>query len=46
MADSKTLTYNQEGLAEDFQDIIYDISPEDTPLVSMAKKFSARATYH
>lgn len=46
MADSKTLTYNQEGLAEDFQDIIYDISPEDTPALSAAKKFSARATYH
>lgn len=46
MADSKTLTYNQEGLAEDFQDVIFDISPTDTPLVSMAKKLTAKATYH
>ena len=38
MAHSATNTYTGAGLAEDFQDVIFDISPEETPLVSMAKK--------
>jgi len=46
MAVSATNSYTGAGIAEDFQDIIYDISPEDTPLLSMAKKSSAGQTYH
>ena len=46
MAVSATTSYNGAGLAEDFQDVIFDISPEETPLLSMAKKYKASATYH
>ena len=46
MAVSATNSYTGAGLAEDFQDIIFDISPEETPLLSMAKKSSAGQTYH
>ena len=46
MAVSATNSYTGAGIAEDFQDIIYDISPEETPLLSMAKKSSAGQTYH
>jgi hypothetical protein len=46
MAVSATNSYTGAGLAEDFQDIIYDISPEETPLLSMAKKSTAGQTYH
>jgi hypothetical protein len=46
MAVSATNTYTGAGIAEDFENIIYDISPEDTPLLSMAKKTSAGQTYH
>lgn len=34
---------NTSGLAEDFADMIYDISPTDTPYVTMAKRISAQA---
>lgn len=37
---------NTSGLAEDFQDFIYDISPEDTPYLTMAKKLTASARIH
>ena len=47
MAVSNTNTYSGiTGLAEDFQDTIFNISPEDTPLISMAKKLSASAKFH
>ena len=47
MAIAATNTYSGlTGLAEDFQDTIFDISPEETPLISMAKKFKANATLH
>lgn len=46
MAIAATNTYNGNGKAEDFQDTIFNISPEDTPLMSMAKKFKAQATLH
>lgn len=45
---SATNTYNatQMGIAEDFQDVIYNISPEETPLLTMAKKLKANNTLH
>ena len=46
MAVSATNSYTGAGIAEDFQNIIYDISPEETPLLSMAKRTSAGQTYH
>jgi hypothetical protein len=46
MAASSTNTYTGAGIAEDFQDIIFDISPEDTPFLSMLKKSKAGQTYH
>lgn len=47
MAIAKTNTYSgMTGLAEDFQDTIFDISPEETPVISMAKKFKANAILH
>ena len=43
---SNTLqTYQSSYNAEDVSDIIMNISPIDTPLLSMAKKGSAEATY-
>ena len=46
MAVSATNTYVGAGLAEDFEDIINDVSPADTPLYSMAKKVKATGKYH
>jgi len=46
MATSATNTYTGAGIAEDFQNVIFDISPEDTPLLSMCKRVSAGQTYH
>jgi hypothetical protein len=46
MAVSATNTFTGAGIAESFEDVIYDISPEETPLLSMAKKTSAGQTYH
>jgi hypothetical protein len=46
MAESATNTYTGKGIAESFEDIIFDISPEDTPLLSLAKRMSAGQTYH
>ena len=34
---------NTSGLAEDFANIVYDISPTDTPYLTMAKKIKAQA---
>ena len=46
MAVSATSTYTGAGLAEDFEDIINNLSPSDTPLYSMAKKVKATGKYH
>jgi hypothetical protein len=46
MAASQTNTYTGAGIAEDFQDVIFDISPEDTPFVSVCKRTKAAQTYH
>lgn len=46
MAVSATNSYTGAGIAEDFENIIYDISPEETPLLSMAKRTTAGQTYH
>jgi hypothetical protein len=39
-------SYDMVGIREDLEDIIYDVSPEDTPLYSKAKKIKATNTYH
>ncbi len=46
MAISATNTYNGNGIAEDFQDVIFNISPEETPLLTLAKKLKANNTLH
>jgi hypothetical protein len=43
---SATNTYTGVGKAEDFEDIIYDISPTETPLLTMAKRLKSTATLH
>lgn len=43
---SNTLqTYQSTNNAEDVSDVIYNVSPFDTPLLTMAKKGKAEATY-
>jgi len=39
-------SYDAVGIREDLSDIIYDVSPEDTPFYSKAKKVKASNTYH
>lgn len=47
MATATTSTVsNTSGLAEDFEDIIFDVSPTDTPMLTMAKRKKATARYH
>lgn len=47
MATATTTTVsNTSGLAEDFEDIIFDVSPTDTPMLTMAKRKDANARYH
>ena len=47
MATATTTTVsNTSGLAEDFEDIIFDVSPTDTPMLTMAKRKTASARYH
>jgi len=41
-----TTTFSGVGLAEDFQDVIYDIDTVDTPLTNIAKKGKATAKLH
>ena len=43
---SQYKTYDAKGLREDLTDVIYDISPTDTPIMSSIGKTSARAVYH
>ncbi len=47
MATATTSTVsNTSGLAEDFEDIIFSVSPADTPMLTMAKKKTASARLH
>jgi len=46
MAVSSTNTYTGKGIQESFEDVIFDISPEDTPLLSAAKRMTAGQTFH
>ena len=46
MAIAATNSYNGKGIAESFEDVIFDISPEDTPLLSAAKRTTAGQTFH
>jgi hypothetical protein len=46
MATAANLTYNTNGRAEDFHDLIYDISPTDTPFLTRAKRLKASQTLH
>lgn len=39
-------TYQAQGIREDLADAIYDISPTETPFMSMAKRTSATNTVH
>ncbi len=41
-----TLSASRVNAREDLQDIIYDISPVDTPVLSRAKQGTAAAKYH
>lgn len=47
MATAKTTTVsNTSGLAEDFEDVIFMVSPTDTPLLTLATRKKADARYH
>lgn len=47
MATAKTTTVsNTSGLAEDFEDVIFMVTPTDTPLLTLAKRKTASARYH
>jgi len=39
-------SYDSVGIKEDLQDVIYDVSPEETPFYSACAKLSAKNTYH
>jgi hypothetical protein len=39
-------SYDINGIREDLENVIYDISPEETPFYSSLKKVSASNTYH
>jgi len=39
-------TYDQVGIKEDLQDVIYDVSPEETPFYTKCAKVKAKNTYH
>lgn len=45
-ATGTTDTYDLVGLAEDVEDIIFNISPTDTPLLTMAKRKKVSAVNH
>lgn len=40
------LTYSRTNARQDLGDVIYDISPTDTPILTMAKRMTATARYH
>jgi len=39
-------SYDAKGIREDLENVIYDISPEETPFYSRCKKVKATNTYH
>ena len=39
-------SYDARGIREDLQDVIYDISPSETPFYSSVAKVTASNTYH
>lgn len=39
-------SYDQTGIREDLSDMIYDISPDETPFYSACAKATAKNTYH
>jgi len=39
-------SYDAVGIREDLENVIYDISPEETPFYSSSKKVTASNTYH
>lgn len=39
-------SYDAVGIREDLQDVIYDVSPEETPFYSACAKAKAKNTYH
>lgn len=41
-----TQTYTRVNIREDLGDVIYSISPVDTPVLTMAKKMTATAKLH
>lgn len=43
---NRYVSYAMKGIREDLEDVIYDVSPEATPLYSAAKKLKATNTYH
>lgn len=45
-ATTTTTVSNTSGLAEDFEDMIYSVSPTETPFFTMAKKTKASGRYH
>lgn len=45
-ATGTTDSYDLVGLAEDVEDVIFNISPTDTPLLTMAKRVKVSATLH
>ncbi|MDQ1291835.1 MAG: hypothetical protein QG615_1644 [Nitrospirota bacterium] len=46
MARATNHTYTGNKIAEDFHNTVYDISPTDTPFLTMAKRFKATSTLH
>jgi hypothetical protein len=39
-------SYDAVGIREDLENVIYDISPEETPFYTACKKVTAKNTYH
>ena len=39
-------SYDAKGIREDLEDIIYNVTPEETPFYSKARKVKATNTYH
>ena len=39
-------SYDAKGIREDLEDVIYQISPEETPFYSKSRKVTASNTYH
>ena len=39
-------SYDAAGIREDLENVIYDVSPEETPFYTTCKKVTAKNTYH